>query len=247
MFSKKDDVAMFQAYKEHKYPIRWLSQNTFKTRGFTRQQIAHRASYIGASKSQSKPFTDEENEIIIKAYNKKKNPIAFLLKNSTMGAYRTRDSIQKQASRLGLTTNKANLSQREKDIITKRIGDCSVLEIVKTLKNEGFKRGPSTVRSFIYRSGSTTVHGDRFSETDLKIFFKCSLKKIRKWEEVGLLVPIAKVSNRAYYRPIDVAKFIRYNPFELESHYIDTPWLVSLFEEFWNIMNTRAKNGGKDE
>lgn len=247
MFSKDDDAMIFSAYKEHKYPISWLLNRVFPEREFTRHQIAHRASYIGASTSKAKPFTDEENDIIINAYNKHAHPIVFLINHSTMGSYRSRDEIQRQASRLGLAKKKVKLNKREREIITKRIGDCSIIEICKALSNAGFKRGGATVREFIYRSGRTTVRGDRYSETDLKIFFKCHLKKIRDWEASGLLVPVAKVSNHAYYRPIDVAKFIRYNPFELEGNHVDIPWLVSLFEEFWNIMNSRSKRGDKEE
>jgi hypothetical protein len=243
IFSKQEDELIRKAYKEHKQPAMWLFKNTEMKDKFTKRQIIHRASLLGASKKKYPPFSEEENEIITRAYSTQKNPLQFLLNKTILGVTRRGYSIQQQASRLGVTRSKAygRYSAREKEIIVSRIGECSVSEIVRALKNQGFYRRADGIRRFIYLSGRPTARGDRYSQKDLLRIFKCSVRKIQKWNKMGVLRPVMKDGAFYYYRPIDVAKFIRYHPFELESHHIDIPWLVSLFEEFWNIMNSRAK------
>src|SRR5574343_651680 len=64
---------------------------------FTKRQIIHRASLLGASKKKYPPFSEEENEIITRAYSTQKNPLQFLLNKTILGVTRRGYSIPQQA------------------------------------------------------------------------------------------------------------------------------------------------------
>ncbi len=55
IFSKQEDELIRKAYKEHKQPAMWLFKNTEMKDKFTKRQIIHRASLLGASKKNILP------------------------------------------------------------------------------------------------------------------------------------------------------------------------------------------------
>jgi hypothetical protein len=191
-------------------------------------------------------FTEEEDNVIRETYGKQKHPIKYLCNFSSLADKYTRAQFQYRATTIGVASKPKRFPFTEKEVklMTGAMGEKSVPEMVAMLKRAGFtNRNAKHVRMYIYRHGGGSVRSDRYSARELCSFFRCTTNQLKKWDKQKLLVPSGKYENdtKFFYKPMEVARFIRYHSFELENYRVDIPWLVSLFEEFWSRINDLPK------
>jgi hypothetical protein len=195
-------------------------------------------------------FSEMEDNTLRHAYGTKVHPIKYLRKFSSLAKF-TEAQLKYRATTIGITRkgHRRPFCEREIQLMEKAIGEKSVPEMIDMLHRAGFKyRTAKHVRSYIYRNGGGSVRSDRFSSRELCSFFRCTSSQLRKWEKENILVPSGKYDNdtKFFYKPLEVARFVRHHSFELENYRVDIPWLISLLEEFWvRIKDLPDKKKGK--
>jgi hypothetical protein len=184
-------------------------------------------------------FTETEDDTIRDVYGKKIHPIKFLFNSTMLGQKYTKAQLKYRATTIGVSRkpDRFPFCNREVELMEKSIGEKSVPEMLEMLHRAGFKhRTVKHIRAFIYRRGGGSVRSDRYSSRELCSFFRCTTTQLRRWEKDKILVPSGQYENngKCFYKPLEVARFIRHHSFELENYRVDVPWMVSLFEELWS-------------
>lgn len=186
-------------------------------------------------------WTEEQDELIRKTYNKEKFPTLVLRKLPEFFGVSVY-AIRSRATRIGASgprsASRKPLSPWEKQYILDNADKKTVHQIVNGLRTKGSTRAYQTITGFLRKNGqcTSTRPPDLYTLTGLSDGFKCDRKTIKKWVDKGLLKTAKTSEERRWsFKPLDVARFIVGHPFELEGCRVDIPWMVALLLEFGNV------------
>lgn len=202
-------------------------------------------------------WTPEDDDAIRAAYRTQRFPMAWLAKQKMFAGRATAEQLRGRARSLGMRVQFKQSSQ-VMAIIEEHVGSRSAADIASLInrKTKRSKTSPWYVTAEdVHRwacARGWSCQPDRMSLCELARIFCVDTKKVRKWISEGKLR--AKRDETSpdtgdwRIKPIDLVRFMRENPWDLDGGFFDVPWLMALFEELWvqcsANMNGKTKNGG---
>jgi hypothetical protein len=248
--TKEQDEMLIKAYKEKSHPVQFLlSLPLFEN--ITETPIRRRSKELGVGRTKGSinkyKFTEEDNKLIISAYNKKKYPVPFLIKTYSQFNNLSKAIIWSQAVRLGLNKKKKKWNDEEKQILDKYLCDKPIKTIVDILRRKGYHRTEKAIRNYASRIHHYTKP-DLFTMNTICMGVGVGRNKVRRWIKSGILkATFIKESNVHYIKPIDFTRFVLNYSDEIDTSRIYLPWIIALIKEFYiEVSRNRSKKSEMD-
>lgn len=188
-------------------------------------------------------WTPEHEDLILHAYRTQGRPTEWLSRHPLFEGRWTVDQIRWKANRMGLRRKWRIKNPEVLSMMERYAGERPAVEIAAAInrKYRGRYKDDIITAEDVRRECSRrgwACRPDRLSQADFCRIFRVEPRVVKRWIDSGKLRATRDSENGHWsstfrIKPVDVVRFLREYPWELEGGFFDIPWLMALFEELW--------------
>lgn len=201
-------------------------------------------------------WSDAEDALIQDACRTQRYPIKWLTGHPMFRERLDYYQLRHRARQLGMRIQ-LKVAPKVLEIIEEHVGNRSAGDIaqlinrkMRRVKGSPYYLTADDVRRWCSKMGWCT-RPDRLTISEMSVVFHVHSNKILAWIRDGKLRakrdPESPENANWRIKPIDVVRFLREHPWEMDGGYFDIPWLMALFEELWvqcsANMQGKTRNG----
>lgn len=190
----------------------------------------------------SSDWSEGQLSAIVEAYGSRTYPVKYLMSLPEFSCY-TRNQVMHKSKLLGVS-RRVRFGPGEIEVMERWGGDKSAREIAELISRKFHRQRTETqVAAWLNKRGMS-ARGDRIGLVELTRLFRVESKTVLKWVRQGKLPDTKRGEGKTCeyrWKPIDIVFFLREHPWELEGRYVDMPWVMALFEEYWSQVDRKRQ------